>query len=78
MNTGFLDDMIFHDDDHTTWPAHLTTQAGKTLVINGRHETRKLTLRELLLKLDSYMETALSRRRDLVNLFILAYLLTKL
>ena len=71
-NRGSTDDTILQDTDHFTWPAHLSTPAGKTLVITGRNEERKFTLEELLHRLDSFIETTLSRRRALINLVIIA------
>ena len=67
-NTGSLQDMVLKDDDHYTWPAHFTNLAGKTLVITGRGAACTFNLRDLLVKLDSFMETTLSRRRDLASL----------
>ena len=66
-NRGSLEDMVLQDTDHITWPAHLSTPVGKTLVITGRNEERKFTLEELLHRLDSFMETSLSRRRASIN-----------
>ena len=59
-NRGSIDDNILQDTDHFTWPARLSTPAGKTLLIAGRNEERKLTLEELLHRLDSFIETTLS------------------
>ena len=71
-NTGSLDDMILRDNDHITWPAHLTTPVGKTLVITGRDAARTFDLREQLFRFYSFMDTTLSRRRDLACLVILS------
>ena len=68
---GFQD-MVLKDDDHATWPARLTSLAGKTLVITGRDATRTFNLRDLLVRLGSFVETALSRRRDLASLIIIS------
>ena len=63
--------MVLKDNDHDTWPAHLTNWPGKTLVITGRDATRTFDLRELLVRFDFFMETILSRRRDLASLIII-------
>ena len=56
-NTGSPQNMVLKDNDHDTWPAHLTTWPGKTLVITGRYATRTYDLRELLVRFDLFMET---------------------
>ena len=65
------DPVLQHDDCHT-WASRLTSPAGKTMVINGRNEERQFTLDELLSRLDSYLETTMSRRRALISLVVIA------
>ena len=67
-NAGSLQDMALGDDDHDVWQAHLTNLAGKTLVITDRDATRTFNLRDLLVRLGSFMEATLSPRRDSASL----------
>ena len=64
-------DPVLADNNCHTWASHLTSPAGETLVMTGRNEVRKLTLEELLNRLDSLIAYTMSRRRALISLVVI-------
>ena len=69
-NTGSPRDLVLNDDDHETWPSHLTTWQSNTLVITGRDAAHTFNLRDQLIRFHYFMDITLSRRRDKVSLVI--------
>ena len=63
QNRNSTGDPVLQDDNCHTWASHLTSPAGKTMVITGRNEERKFTLDELLNRLDYFMLPLIGRLR---------------